>query len=1549
MKTKFTNYFKYWCFIPILLLSLSLSAQEPCENRIVQLETISSEGASFGAGVTYSIAQSFIPPVNVTEIDGITLNISSTAPDVITLNLYEGDHTDGLDPVIASLTHSVDNALYFEDVQFQFTNTVNIIPGNSYYFSIVSSNNDIGATLADYQSYSDGEGFFIAPDSGPFHFDHGYDLYFSIYKCEEVQQEPCEERLPQLESLETNSYASPAGLNQTAYGQSFIVPVGVTEIDGITQKFNYLIPNTEYTMSLYEGIATGALAPVIASTIYTTPATPPSAPYDVHFQFSTTVSVVPGNSYYFLLSPAIIDNGGTYATAFSTNDPYPDGTLVRSLDDGTVQSVVGAWDYYFSIYKCDESIPTLEDLCNADTDAPVLKEIIATYPLTDLSDANGNNNTEIIPGVSISDTDGLCLDNAIVDNFDDLNAVITDPDVLSIIAGFDATPIEDNFDPTNFGVSLDFNLSYIPQVTADSDSGVAFEVNGALVQPQQNGIVSLGVAENPYLEFLGIVYNVITEQVGIYLESGDILYAETNVPLNEWHNVEVKYIGGIGRVFLDGELILWVDTNAIDTEAIDVNLFDVSHLTLEGALNFLASYASLGDGYEFCLKNVELYKCVPGATEVPAVTEECSVSLVPPTAFDNCLGTIVGTTTDPVEYTQGGDYVVNWSFDDGNGNVLELTQDVTVTTSPETDSDGDGVCDEFDICPGFDDNVDLDGNGIPDGCDIVIPVVDNCPNDMVNLALLGDATLSGSVAAGTGRGTPLAILYDPLIEDYRVRTKWNEYGVSYQQDLGTPDADNGFFWRVDWAAPKAMNYITIGGMYPNQPQPNALWRVSYLFEGEWTTLDEGQGGWLVNGIYEYDGTSLPPITADAMRIQVFSDGTNPISSIHLRGRGGISTKINDSATTPKATLFMYLPQAGAPVADFVSTSDMLEVDFDASTSTDDVSVVGYQWDFGDGTTSNAGPNTTHTYSSAGTYLVKLVVIDGDGLIGCFSKNVTVSDGSVTNVPDENINLALLDDATLSGSVPTGAGRGTPLAILYDPLINDYRTRTAWNEYGVSYNQNLGRPVADEGFFWRVDWAAPKAVNYVTIGGTYPNQPQPNALWKVEYMSNGQWTTLEEGQGGWIDSGIYEWDGTAGAPIIADAMRVQVYSDGNSDLVSIHLRGRGGISNNINDSATTPKATLFMYLPPTVDPGFPTADFDFTTNGLVVDFDASASTDDQFIEDYTIDYGDGVVENYSGSPTTFSHTYASSGTYAVTLTVVDGDGNLDSITKQVTVSDGSTTNEPDENTNLALLDDATVSGSVPVGSGRGTPQAILYDPLIDNYRLVTDWNEYGVPYLANLGTPTADNGFKWQVDWASPKTVNYVTFGGTYDSQPQYGASWRISYLNNGEWITLDEGYAGWINSGIFEWDGRDEPAIVAEAMRVQVYSNENDLISIHLRGRGGISNNIDDSDTETKATLIQYLQPTVPPSARTVEPANTMRISPNPSSGRALVSFNDVTEVEMIEIFDLTGRKVQEIKGGKIDKEGKRISVHALPQGIYNVIATTNSGEKHQTKLIIKK
>ncbi|WP_417368168.1 T9SS type A sorting domain-containing protein [Flavobacterium beibuense] len=53
-----------------------------------------------------------------------------------------------------------------------------------------------------------------------------------------------------------------------------------------------------------------------------------------------------------------------------------------------------------------------------------------------------------------------------------------------------------------------------------------------------------------------------------------------------------------------------------------------------------------------------------------------------PTATDNCAGLLIATTTDPLDYTEVGTYVITWTYDDGNGNTTTQTQNITVEESP---------------------------------------------------------------------------------------------------------------------------------------------------------------------------------------------------------------------------------------------------------------------------------------------------------------------------------------------------------------------------------------------------------------------------------------------------------------------------------------------------------------------------------------------------------------------------------------------------------------------------------------------------------------------------------------------------------------------------------------------------------------------------------------------------------------------------------------------------------------------------------------------------
>jgi type VI secretion system secreted protein Hcp len=74
------------------------------------------------------------------------------------------------------------------------------------------------------------------------------------------------------------------------------------------------------------------------------------------------------------------------------------------------------------------------------------------------------------------------------------------------------------------------------------------------------------------------------------------------------------------------------------------------------------------------------------------------------------------------------------------------------TTPPPTDSDGDGIPDTSDICPGFDDHLDTDSDGTPNGCDLdddndgISDTIDLQPTD-ASLDF-SDGTSSGSIISG---------------------------------------------------------------------------------------------------------------------------------------------------------------------------------------------------------------------------------------------------------------------------------------------------------------------------------------------------------------------------------------------------------------------------------------------------------------------------------------------------------------------------------------------------------------------------------------------------------------------------------------------------------------------------------------------------------------------------------------------------------------------------------------------------------------------------------
>ncbi|NRD20013.1 fibronectin type III domain-containing protein [Winogradskyella eckloniae] len=459
------------------------------------------------------------------------------------------------------------------------------------------------------------------------------------------------------------------------------------------------------------------------------------------------------------------------------------------------------------------------------------------------------------------------------------------------------------------------------------------------------------------------------------------------------------------------------------------------------------------------------------------------------------------------------DLVVEYTVAPSSGSLVVNGQSFAIGTSPQTVTltglTADGI--DVDIDAYFTEGtchyLKERGFEAPSKCSLG-GIPDNIPDDNTNLALLTEATVYGS--ASNGRGIPTDILYDPLIDDYRTVTSYNEYGVAFNENLGLPSVDDGFKWQVNWPNVKYMNYITIGGSYANQDQSDSMWIISHRKDGVWTILDQGQGGWIDDGIYEWGGPNFDPIEADALRVQVYSDGSNSLVSIHLRARGGTANSNNDSTTTPKATLIQYL-----------SPGNSCGINVPANS----ILYCNSAWINTDGPDHNS--DTTNTIIADGTYAIaadeEVVINDLEILSGA---TVTVEEGASLTVKGDLINNGTLILESISTKYSSLIVEGTSTGdIQYKRHINF----AAGAGSSTNANDLISAPVTGQNFG---DFrAANSNILSGNIGGNLaflfgPFSTSSDAY--INYSPSDDSSTLDPGKGyrtGSTDGGTYTFDGT----------------------------------------------------------------------------------------------------------------------------------------------------------------------------------------------------------------------------------------------------------------------------------------------------------------------------------------------------------------------------------------------------------------------------------------
>ena len=356
-------------------------------------------------------------------------------------------------------------------------------------------------------------------------------------------------------------------------------------------------------------------------------------------------------------------------------------------------------------------------------------------------------------------------------------------------------------------------------------------------------------------------------------------------------------------------------------------------------------------------------------------------------------------------------------------------------------------------------------------------------------------------------------------------------------------------------------------------------------------------------------------------------------------------------TTPTPT---PTPTANSPPdASFSPTSGTYGVSesitFDASTTFDrDGNIATYEWEFDDGRTAT-GEVAPHSYNSTGSYDVTLTVTDTDGAVDTITHTLTITTTPpvVSFTPDDGSTFYRGEIITFDAS-KSSDWDGTITEYNWDfdsDGSTDATGRILTHDYQTAGVYDATLTVIDD------DGNSISKTHALTIQRTAPTAsftPGNGAT-----FMRGTTVMFDASNSNDLDGTIeeYQWDfesdGTVDATGETTSHAYSVTGAVDVTLTVIDDNGETGTVTHTYNILNNPPVAAF-------DP----ADGSRFEQNSVVNFDASASDDsDGTITQYEWDFNDdGVIDATGVSP---SWTYAGAGSYGVTLTVTDDNGDTDS--------------------------------------------------------------------------------------------------------------------------------------------------------------------------------------------------------------------------------------------------------------------------------------------------
>ncbi len=392
--------------------------------------------------------------------------------------------------------------------------------------------------------------------------------------------------------------------------------------------------------------------------------------------------------------------------------------------------------------------------------------------------------------------------------------------------------------------------------------------------------------------------------------------------------------------------------------------------------------------------------------------------------------------------------------------------------------------------------------------------------------------------------------------------------------------------------------------------------------------------WLVIQVYDEAGSQML-----RQHIRFAAYPTNTVDSENALMAAGHTYKIAATPNGPQTTYCdvedVFVPQE-PPVALFDYSVNGSTVAVDGSASYDpDGTVVGWAWDFGDGTT-GTGVTTTHTYTSTGDYTINLTVIDNTGMTG-----------SVQHI----VHVDVINQAPVASFT----------AVVTGYLVSVDASGSTDDVGIVSFDWQWGDGMVGSGKVTTHTYLAPGpytiTLTVTDTGGKTNNTTRDITI--VDLPPVASFTLTMSGLTANVDASAstddvlivsYDWswgDGTTGSGVTA----THRYAGPGTYVITLTVTDTIG-------------QTGQMTFPAIAIDNAPVASFTATMSGYTVSVDAAASSDDNGIVSYDWTFGDGGT----ATGVTATHTYASAGEYTITLTVTDTIGQTDTASKVVNTFD-----------------------------------------------------------------------------------------------------------------------------------------------------------------------------------------------------------------------------------------------------------------------------------------